>query len=140
MIENKLRTELQKTMRIAEKKNKIVLKKPRTLKAFILNEEMKPGKFCCVFTCSNFYNVCFSNNDKTYKGCSNMNPASFIIFFTNMLRQNVIRFYIELYAVFRLAPDIKNAVYLSSFSPLIVGRSKRIAHLQTQCVEHNRRA
>ena len=58
MVENKLRTELRKTMRISEKKNKIVLKKPRTLKAFILDEdkqEMKPGKFCCVFACLRFW-------------------------------------------------------------------------------------
>ena len=68
-----------------------------------------------------------------------MNATSFITFFTNMLPQNVKRFYKELYAVFRLTPDIKkNAVYLSSFSPLVVGHSKRIVHLQTQCVVHNR--
>ena len=55
MVENKLRKELLKTMHIAEKKNKIVLKKPRTLTAFILNDGMKPGKFCCVFACLRFW-------------------------------------------------------------------------------------
>ena len=55
--ENKLRTELRKTMRI-DNKNKIILKKPRTLKAFILDEEtenIKPGKCCCAFACIRFW-------------------------------------------------------------------------------------
>ena len=36
-----------------------------------------------------------------------------------MLRQNGIRFYKGLYVTIKLAPDLKkNAVYLSSYSPL----------------------
>lgn len=56
-MENKLRTELRKTMRITEK-NLIVLKKPRTLKAFILDEEreeIKPTHCCCVISCLRFW-------------------------------------------------------------------------------------
>ena len=55
--ENKLRTELRKTMRI-DNKNRIILKKARTLKAFILDEETentKPGKCCCAFACIRFW-------------------------------------------------------------------------------------
>ena len=53
-----------------------------------------------------------------YEGCSNMNASSFITFFTNMLRQNGKRFYIELYITFKLAPDLKkNTVHLSSYCP-----------------------
>ena len=52
-----------------------------------------------------------------------MNASSFIIFFTNMLRQNGIRFYKGLYVTFKLAPDLKkNTVYLLSYSPLNEGR------------------
>ena len=57
-----------------------------------------------------------------YEGCSNMNASSFITFVTYMLRQNVIRFYKEVYVAFKLAPGIKtNTVYLSSKSPLNEG-------------------
>ena len=39
-----------------------------------------------------------------------------------MLRQNVKRFYKEIYVTFKLAPDRKkNTVYLSSYSPLNKG-------------------
>ena len=50
--ENKLRTELSKSMRITEESNKIILKKPRTIKAFILDEdqeEISHDKLCCPF-------------------------------------------------------------------------------------------
>ena len=57
-----------------------------------------------------------------YEGCSNMNASSFITFFTSTLRQNGKRFYKELYATFKLAPDLKkNTLYLSSYSPLNEG-------------------
>ena len=36
-----------------------------------------------------------------------MNQSSFIIFFTDFLRQNVIRFMEELFTTFKLIPDIK---------------------------------
>ena len=36
-----------------------------------------------------------------------MNQSSFIIFFTDILRQNVIRFMEELFTTFKLIPDIK---------------------------------
>lgn len=57
-MENKLRTELRKTMRISERNNQIVLKKPRTLKAFILDEETDKIKIrhcCCVISCLRFW-------------------------------------------------------------------------------------
>ena len=58
----------------------------------------------------------------TYEGCSNMNPSSFITFFTYMLQQNGKRIYKGLYVTFKLAPDLrKNTVYLSSYSPLNEG-------------------
>ena len=67
----------------------------------------------CVFVLSAGYD---------YEGCSNMNASSFITFFTYMLRQNGKRFYKGLYVTFKLAPDLKkNAVNLSSYSPLNVG-------------------
>ena len=51
-----------------------------------------------------------------------MNASSFIAFYTYMLRQNGKRFFKELYATFKLAPDLKkNTVYLSSYSPLNEG-------------------
>ena len=51
-----------------------------------------------------------------------MNASSFITFFTNMLRQNGIRFYNGLYVTLKLASDLKkNTVYLSSYSPLNEG-------------------
>ena len=51
-----------------------------------------------------------------------MNASSFITFFTYTLRQNGKRFYKGLYVIFKLAPDQKkNAVYLSSYSPLNEG-------------------
>ena len=51
-----------------------------------------------------------------------MNASSFMAFFTHMLRQNGKRFYKGLYVTFKLAPDLKkNAVYLSSYSPLNEG-------------------
>ena len=55
--ENKLRTELRKTMRV-DSMDRIVLMKPRTLKAFILDEEIediKPGKCCCAIACVRFW-------------------------------------------------------------------------------------
>ena len=36
-----------------------------------------------------------------------MNQSSFIIFFTDVLPQNVIRFMEELFTTFKLIPDIK---------------------------------
>ena len=55
---------------------------------------------------------------RDYEDCSNMNAGMFITFFTYMLRQNGKRFYKGLYAIFKLAPDLKkNTVYLSSYSP-----------------------
>ena len=57
-----------------------------------------------------------------YEGCSNMIASSLITFFTYMLRQIGIRFYIGLYVTFKLATDLKkNTVYLSSYSPLNLG-------------------
>ena len=51
-----------------------------------------------------------------------MNAISFITFFTYMLRQNGKCFYKGLYVTFKLAPDLKkNAVYLSSYTPLNEG-------------------
>ena len=48
-----------------------------------------------------------------------MNASGFITFFTYMLQQNGKRFYKGLYVTFKPIPDIKkNAVYLSSYSPL----------------------
>ena len=52
--ENKLRTELRKSMRITEESNKIILKKPRTIIAFILDEDqddISHGQMCCPFKC-----------------------------------------------------------------------------------------
>ena len=58
-----------------------------------------------------------------YEGCSNMNASSFITFDTYKLRQNGIRFCKGIDVTFKLAPDLKkNAIYLSSYSPLSVGR------------------
>ena len=57
-----------------------------------------------------------------YEGCSIMTASSFITFVTYRLRQNGIRFYIELFVTFKLAPDMKkNTIYLSSYSPLNKG-------------------
>ena len=42
-----------------------------------------------------------------YEGCSNMNASSFVTFFTYMLRQNVIPFWKEIFAAFKIAPNIK---------------------------------
>ena len=51
-----------------------------------------------------------------YEGCSNMNTSSFITFFTYMLRQNVIPFWKELFAAFKMAPNIKKySLYFSSY-------------------------
>ena len=51
-----------------------------------------------------------------------MNASSFITFFTYMLRQNGKCFYKGLYVTFKQATDLKkNAVYLSSYSPLNEG-------------------
>ena len=50
-----------------------------------------------------------------------MNASSFITFVTYTLRQNGIRFYKGLYVTFTLAPDLKNTVYLSSYSHLNEG-------------------
>ena len=48
-----------------------------------------------------------------------MNASSFITFFTYMPHYNGKRFYKQLYAAFKLAPDLKkNTVYLSSYSPV----------------------
>ena len=50
----------------------------------------------------------------TYEGFSNMNESSFITFFTDMLRQNVIPFWKELFVAFKMAPDIiKNSHYIA---------------------------
>ena len=48
-----------------------------------------------------------TNMRMSYEGCSNMNASSFITFFTYMLRQNVIPFWIELFVAFKMAPNIK---------------------------------
>ena len=59
-----------------------------------------------------------------------MNASSFIIFVTYMLRQNGIRFYKGLFITLKLAPDLKkNAVYLSSYSPLNEGHFFILANL-----------
>ena len=51
-----------------------------------------------------------------------MNASGFITFFTYMIQKNDKRFYKGLYVTFKLVPDIKkNAVYLSSYSPLNEG-------------------
>ena len=50
-----------------------------------------------------------------------MNASSIITFFTYMLQQNGKRFYKGLYVTFKLAPDLKNTVCLSSYSPLNEG-------------------
>ena len=51
-----------------------------------------------------------------------MNESSFITFVTYMLRLNGIRLYKGLYVTFKLTPDLKkNALYLSSYSPLNEG-------------------
>ena len=42
-----------------------------------------------------------------------MNASSFITFFTYMLRQNAIPFWIELFVAFKTAPHIRNAHYIS---------------------------
>ena len=48
-----------------------------------------------------------------------MNASSSFTFVTYMLRHNGIRFCKGLYVTFKVAPDLKkNAVYLSSYSPL----------------------
>ena len=48
-----------------------------------------------------------------------MNASSFITFGTYMLQQSGIRFFKGLYITFKLATDLKkNAVFLSSYSPL----------------------
>ena len=47
-----------------------------------------------------------------------MQVASFITFFTYMLRQNSKRFFKGQYVTFKLAPGLKkNTEYLSSYSP-----------------------
>ena len=59
-----------------------------------------------------------------------MNASSFITFFTYMLRQNGKRFYKELYATFKLAPNLKkNTVYSSSYSPLNKGHISKLTNL-----------
>ena len=59
-----------------------------------------------------------------YEDCSNMNASSFITFFTYMLRQNVIRFWKELFVAFKMAPNIKtNSLHFSSYKPLDKGYS-----------------
>ena len=50
-----------------------------------------------------------------------MNASSFITFFKYVLQQNGKRFYKELYVTFKLAPDIKNTVYLLRYNPLNEG-------------------
>ena len=50
-----------------------------------------------------------------------MNASSGITLFKYMLQQNGKRFYKGLYVIFKLAPDIKNTVYLLSNSPLNEG-------------------
>ena len=63
-----------------------------------------------------------------------MNATSFITFIAYMLRQTGIPYYKGLPATFKLAPDIKkNAIFLSSYSPLNKGRSYT---LTTQCFEY----
>ena len=57
-----------------------------------------------------------------------MNAGSFITFFTFMLRQNAKRFYKGLYFTFKLAPNLKNAVYLSSYSLLNEGQVSILTH------------
>ena len=59
-----------------------------------------------------------------------MNASSFITFFTYMLQQNDKRFYKRLYVTFKLAPDLKkNAVYLSSYTPLNEGHVSILTNL-----------
>ena len=66
----------------------------------------------------------YIQNHYQYEGCSNMNASSFIIFFTYMLRQNVLPFLKELYVAFRMAPNIKkHLLYFSSYRPLYKSRS-----------------
>ena len=51
-----------------------------------------------------------------YEGCSNMNASSFIAFVTNMLQQNAIPFWKELFVTFKMTPNIKNNHYISRVS------------------------
>ena len=52
-----------------------------------------------------------------------MNASSFITFDTYKLRQNGIRFCKRIDVTYKLEPDLKkNTIYLSSYSPLSVGR------------------
>ena len=56
------------------------------------------------------------NRMKLYEGCSNMIASSFITFLACMLRQNVIPFLKELFAAFKMAPNIKKHLqYFSSY-------------------------
>ena len=69
-----------------------------------------------------------------------MNASSFIAFVTYMLRQNGIRFYKGLYITFKLAPDLKNTAYLSSYSPLNEGHFSILTNSMLRAYQCFRRA
>ena len=78
--------------------------------------------FQCLPFCRAKVEICHVNTIYYYEGCSNMNASRFITFVTYMLQQNDICFYKGLYAIFKLAPDLKkNTVYISSCIPLNEG-------------------
>ena len=63
-----------------------------------------------------------------------MNASSFLTFFTYMLRQNVIPFWKELFAAFKMAPNIKkNSQYFSSYRRLYKGDSCILAFSEANC-------
>ena len=70
----------------------------------------------------------------TYEGCSNMNASSFITFFTYMLRQNVILFWKDLSAAFKMTPTItKHPLYFLSYRRLYKGHSCILKFLKQIC-------
>ena len=63
-----------------------------------------------------------------------MNASGFITFFTNLLRQNAIPFWKELFVAFKMAPNIEtDSLYFSSYRLLYKDNSCILKFFETKC-------